>query len=75
MRVVTCVEAMALAPTPPTLRTTWGALIFVTSQGQWKALSLSRIHSFGREAAKDIWGFLKCQNSVPYILPSLDLAT
>jgi hypothetical protein len=70
---VTCVEPMALAPAPPILRTTWEALNFVTSQRQWKALSLSRIHSFGQEAAKGV--FLKYQIPVPYILPSLDLAT
>jgi hypothetical protein len=54
MGAVTCVDPMALALTPPILRTTWGPFGFCNeSEIMESTLSLSRIHLLGREAAKD----------------------
>lgn len=49
MGVVTCVDPMVLTPAPPILRTTWGALIFATSQKMESALFHEFIYSVKKQ--------------------------
>jgi hypothetical protein len=71
MGAVTCVDPMALAPTPPILRTTLG-FDFCNEPDSGKRSLFHEIICLVKKQQR-IDGGCQHQNSVPYILPSPDL--